>query len=328
MQSFIQYKRFKEAVRAQYDRDQLKAEALRRGNDTITGQRSRRQSQALGRRQSQATTAAAAAAQARRQSQIPRALDESGSTLHGSEGHEEKEEGEKEEHEEQHERDPELALNLEKAETGHSDNSSSRSSYEESYFGNATTRDVEEVEPYYAEEDEDPTHDHELRDQLSRHATAQTRYSENTALGIALTGIHVRDRMTREGGSGQVFVVGYERDNDPLNPQNWSVARKLMVTGLVAGIAFVVGIASAIDTLAIPQAAREFGVSEVVESIPAGEFDNGSSSRCYRGWSKDWVNICVIGVYLVGFGVGGLLSGPVSFFPILLMLQDPSSNPF
>lgn len=285
MQSFIQYKRFKEAVREQFERDQFKAEALANGNASITIQRSRRQSLAAqARRQSlaQVQTQDHAQAQARRQSQarrrsqLPRVSDESSTTLHGNEPHGEKEEREGEE-EEREEQDPELALNLEKAETGHSD--SSRSSTE-SYFGNATTRDVdevaEEVEPWYAEEDEDPKIDHELRDQLSRHATVQTGYSEGTALGIALTGIHVRDRMTREGGAGQVFVVGYERDNDPLNPQNWSIPRKLMVTLLVAGIGFVVGIASAIDTLAIPQAAEEFGVSEVVESIPAGGFGHFS----------------------------------------------------
>ena len=49
----------------------------------------------------------------------------------------------------------------------------------------------------------------------------------------------------------------------------------------------VVGFASAVDSPAIPQAAKEFGVSEVVESLATG-------------------------LFLIGFGVGALFAGPIS----------------
>ena len=56
---------------------------------------------------------------------------------------------------------------------------------------------------------------------LSRAGTAATRRSEGTVLGISLTDINVRDRTTNEGKRGdQVFAVGYEGDNDLLNPHN------------------------------------------------------------------------------------------------------------
>ena len=121
---------------------------------------------------------------------------------------------------------------------------------------------------------------------LSRVATAR---SIGTRLGVALTGIAVRDRHTNEGGSeaGKVFVVAFEGDNDPSKPQNWSHTRRICATAMIALIGFVVGVASSIDSPATSRAAQEFGVSEVVE-------------------------ILATGLYLIGFGVGALFAGPLS----------------
>lgn len=46
-------------------------------------------------------------------------------------------------------------------------------------------------------------------DQTSSIVLTRTRYSERTALGHALTGIHARDRTTQEGKGSQVFVVSW-----------------------------------------------------------------------------------------------------------------------
>jgi hypothetical protein len=106
---------------------------------------------------------------------------------------------------------------------------------------------------------------------LSRTSTTATHISEGTALGVSLTGINVRDRTTNEAKGGvQVFVVGYEGDGDPLNPHNWSYTTRAMATMMIAGIGFVVGVASSIDSSAIREAAVEFGVSEVTESLATG----------------------------------------------------------
>ncbi len=40
----------------------------------------------------------------------------------------------------------------------------------------------------------------------------------------------------------------------------------------IAGIGWVVGFASSVDSAALPQAAKEFGVSEVTESLATGLF--------------------------------------------------------
>lgn len=108
---------------------------------------------------------------------------------------------------------------------------------------------------------------------LSR-LSSTTRRSRGTALGLTLTGVNVRDRTSKEGGdsSRQVFVVGYQGDDDPMNPHNWSKFRRGYATMLVASIGAVVGLASAIDASALTEAAAEFGVSEVAESLATGLF--------------------------------------------------------
>ena len=121
---------------------------------------------------------------------------------------------------------------------------------------------------------------------LSRASTQRTM---GTRLGLTLTGIDVRDRTTNEGGDQdrQVFVVGFEGVHDQMNPHNWSITRRMAATFMVAAIGAVVGIASSIDSSALREAAAEFHVSEVVESLATG-------------------------LYLVGFGVGSLVAGPFS----------------
>lgn len=129
----------------------------------------------------------------------------------------------------------------------------------------AEEKDEEDQE----EEDDDDFELSHARRTLSRTTTQQ---STGTALGQALTGIEVRRRTTREGGEGNVFVVGYESPDDPNDPHNWSTPRRLRCTVVLALIGAVVGFASAVDSPAIPQAAKDFGVSEVVESLATGIF--------------------------------------------------------
>ena len=122
---------------------------------------------------------------------------------------------------------------------------------------------------------------------MSRTSTVATRKTMGTALGTTLTGIDVRDRSTKEGGDGKVFVVGYESEKDIMNPHNWSFATRIGATINIASIGWVVGFASSVDSAALTQASADFGVSEVTESLATG-------------------------LFLIGFGVGALFAGPVS----------------
>ncbi len=142
--------------------------------------------------------------------------------------------------------------------------------------------------------------------QISRVSTVATQHTMGTALGTTLTGINVRNRTTREGGdTGKVFVVGYEGDHDNMNPHNWSFLTRLKATYIssslalssrslsnlnrivIATIGWIVGFASSIDSAALPQAAKDFEVTEVTESLATG-------------------------LFLIGFGAGALFAGPIS----------------
>lgn len=125
------------------------------------------------------------------------------------------------------------------------------------------------------------------RNDPHRVPTAATQYTARAALGHSLTGIHARDRRTHEGKGEQVFVVGWEGPDDPLNPRNWPVARRVSCTLQISLIAAAVGAASGIDATVLPQAAKSFGVGRVAESLATG-------------------------LYLVGMGVGSLVAGPFS----------------
>ncbi|KAL2063303.1 hypothetical protein VTL71DRAFT_5108 [Oculimacula yallundae] len=139
-------------------------------------------------------------------------------------------------------------------------------------------------------------------------STIRTNQSFGTRMGYAMTGIEVRElseqltkrrsRATRTNTNTdsnakdqpvreKVFVVGYESEKDPMNPHNWSLRTRIGATILIASIGFIVGFASSIDSAALTQAAEEFGVSEVAESLATG-------------------------LFLIGFGVGALFAGPIS----------------
>ena len=138
------------------------------------------------------------------------------------------------------------------------------------YEQQARADKLEEEEQLDDNDDED---DYELglnaRSNLSR---ATTNQSVGTALGAVLTGIEVRRRTTKEGGDGNVFIVGYEGPDDPNDPHNWSLWVRIRCTFTIAAIGCVVGFASAIDSSALPQAAKDFGVSQVAESLATGLF--------------------------------------------------------
>jgi hypothetical protein len=117
----------------------------------------------------------------------------------------------------------------------------------------------------------------EAKEESARIARTRTHLSERIALGRALTGILARNRTVPDGRDSKVFVVGWEGKNDLMNPKNRGVALRVGATLIIAAIAFVVTAASAIDTAILPQAAAEFGVSNVVESIATGMSNNSHS---------------------------------------------------
>jgi hypothetical protein len=107
-----------------------------------------------------------------------------------------------------------------------------------------------------------------LDDDLEHISNSQTLQLTGTHLGIALTGVDVRSRTTIEDQTlGNVFVVGFDGPQDPENPHNWPIFKRIIVTMNVGLITWVVGLASAIDSAVLPQAAAAVGVSQVTESL-------------------------------------------------------------
>ena len=117
-------------------------------------------------------------------------------------------------------------------------------------------------------------------DELQYVPTRQELEPSGTHLGLTLTGVDVRSRTTIEDKSlGRVFIVGFDGPDDPSNPHNWSITKRVILTINLGLIAWVVGMASAIDSAALPQAAAAFGVSDVAENLATGLVSTLSSER-------------------------------------------------
>ncbi|CAG8280557.1 unnamed protein product [Penicillium salamii] len=91
----------------------------------------------------------------------------------------------------------------------------------------------------------------------------------------------------QENDPSGLILVHWDGQDDPLNPENQTTARKLIPTSLVSLVALSVTAASAIDACGVKQYSEFFGVSEVVGSLATG-------------------------LFLIGFACGSLLSGPLS----------------
>ncbi|CRG85091.1 hypothetical protein PISL3812_02227 [Talaromyces islandicus] len=89
------------------------------------------------------------------------------------------------------------------------------------------------------------------------------------------------------GESGETFLVGFDDDQDQLNPRNWPLAKKWRTLGIVGMTGFLVSWASSIDSAVSRQVQAEFGVSDVTESLATA-------------------------LYLIAFGFGSLVAAPFS----------------
>jgi MFS transporter, DHA1 family, multidrug resistance protein len=83
------------------------------------------------------------------------------------------------------------------------------------------------------------------------------------------------------------YIVEFEGPDDPLNPLNWTIRKRVITTILLSVTTFVVTFASSVFSSAIRVVAVEFGVSDEVATL-------GTS------------------LFVVGFAVGPLIWGPLS----------------
>ncbi|EXJ85864.1 hypothetical protein A1O1_06233 [Capronia coronata CBS 617.96] len=83
------------------------------------------------------------------------------------------------------------------------------------------------------------------------------------------------------------ILVGWDGDNDPENPQNWSTGVKVWVTFQLTLLAFAASLGSSILSSANPTLAKYLGVSEIVVTLDTS-------------------------LYIIGFACGPLLWAPIS----------------
>jgi hypothetical protein len=100
-----------------------------------------------------------------------------------------------------------------------------------------------------------------------------TQEANNQDVEAALSeyGVNLRKRTTREGKGLEVLEVGWAGEHDPANPKNWSKVKRISATLLVSYVTFACLLPSSIDAAIVPQAAKTFGVSDVVESMVIGK---------------------------------------------------------
>ena len=87
--------------------------------------------------------------------------------------------------------------------------------------------------------------------------------------------------------SKKPIIAAFTGPDDPLNPQNWPASKKTITFAIVGVIGLIVGFGSAVDIPVLPQASAHFGVSDTTESLATS-------------------------LYLIGFGCGAPIAGPLS----------------
>ncbi|KIX96904.1 uncharacterized protein Z520_07624 [Fonsecaea multimorphosa CBS 102226] len=97
----------------------------------------------------------------------------------------------------------------------------------------------------------------------------------------------VSRQKTKIVNGRSILIVEWDGPDDPQNPRNWPLFRRVYATLIISAIAFMVGAAAPIDAAVLPQAAKDLGVSQVAETL-------------------------AVGIFLIGFGAGALICGPFS----------------
>ncbi|GAA5855495.1 hypothetical protein JCM8547_007860 [Rhodosporidiobolus lusitaniae] len=88
------------------------------------------------------------------------------------------------------------------------------------------------------------------------------------------------------------YLVSWDGDDDPDNPKNWSMRKKIFVSSLLSSLTFAIYLGSAIYTSSIPGLKEQFDVGGVTAATG-------------------------ISLFVVGYGVGPMLLAPIQELPSL-----------
>ncbi|KAF7595937.1 hypothetical protein BBP40_004083 [Aspergillus hancockii] len=162
------------------------------------------------------------------------------------------------------------------------------------YIGNAIRRQLDD-HPEWAHAEQDEQVQPGVSTDINSHTSQiglplQEQQSEgpaSRAVPPPFPGIQFLKRADSHENPSTIFLVGWDHENDPMNPRNYSLTTRISATLIVSALAFVVSAASSIESAVLPQNSAAYNVSEVVASLATG-------------------------IFLLGFAVGSLFSGPLS----------------
>ncbi|KAG0650048.1 Caffeine resistance 5 [Hyphodiscus hymeniophilus] len=151
----------------------------------------------------------------------------------------------------------------------------------------AGEEDEEEVEEMASENTSQRTQQHtQANTGISRNSSDTRVDSQENERYNEASGVRVDPEKGRD-----VTIITWYSDNDPENPQNWSLPKKIFVTGLICLLTFAVYIGSAIYSAGTQGVMERFGVSQVAATLG-------------------------LTLFVAGYGLGPMIWAPMSEIPI------------
>ncbi|KAL2219667.1 major facilitator superfamily domain-containing protein [Thermoascus aurantiacus ATCC 26904] len=124
-------------------------------------------------------------------------------------------------------------------------------------------------------------------------STINTREAMGNTVSLTVRGVEVPPTQTATndipGGDDKMLVVSFEGEDDPMDPHNWTLPRRLVCTFIVCLTGAAVEFGTVIDSPHMEQAAQ--GVGTQLEP-----------------------RYLLTGMFLIGLGAGSLITGPFSEF--------------
>ncbi|KAJ5594197.1 uncharacterized protein N7459_000405 [Penicillium hispanicum] len=120
--------------------------------------------------------------------------------------------------------------------------------------------------------------------------TAMSQCSTRSSpISVAST---LHDGKTGSSQDNQPLVISWRGPDDPENPQNWSLPKKALVSGLIWLLTFAIYVGSAIYTPGIPGVSKQFDVSSVAGTLG-------------------------LTLFVAGYGLGPMVWAPLSEIPMI-----------
>lgn len=110
----------------------------------------------------------------------------------------------------------------------------------------------------------------------------------------------------------KILLVTYEGDTDPMDPHNWSFACRAAYTTLLGCVSTAVLFSSTIDASVVISTKHLFNTSFELQTVPTGKFNDCFPSVLFDIKLIKILGFVIIAVFLIGLGMGSMLTAPLS----------------